>query len=99
MAWTSRSRVGRADGVLEGSVDGQLIVLQTATGEYAGLDGTAVRIWELLAQPTTFGDLVETLAAEHQVPRGECAPDVAQCLERLRRQGLVILREAFTSVP
>jgi Coenzyme PQQ synthesis protein D (PqqD) len=89
MAWTSRSRVGRADGVVEGSVDGLLIVLQPATGEYAGLDGTAVRIWELLAQPQTFGHLVETLAAEHQAPRGECAPEIAQCLEGLRRQGLV----------
>ena len=91
MAWTRRSRVGRAEGVLEGTVDRQLILLQPATGEYAGLDGTAVRVWELLALPTTFGQLVDTLAAEFEVPRSQCSPDIAHCLEGLRRQGLVSL--------
>jgi hypothetical protein len=92
MAWSRQSLVARAEDVLEGSVDGQLIVLQPANGEYAGLDGTAVRIWELLAEPTRFGDLVDTLAAEYEVPRSQCAPDVAQWLEGLRRSELVSVR-------
>jgi hypothetical protein len=89
MAWTRRSRIARAVGVLEGHVDGQLIVMQPGSGEYAGLDGTAESIWRLLAAPVTFGDLVDTFATDYQVPRNECAPDVAQWLEGLRRQGLV----------
>jgi Coenzyme PQQ synthesis protein D (PqqD) len=89
MAWTRHTRIGRAEGALEGSVDGLLILLQSGNGEYAGLDGTALRIWELLAAPTTFGELVDTLAAEYQVPRSQCAPDVARWLEEVRRQDLV----------
>lgn len=89
MAWKRRALVSRADGVLEGIVDGQLVVLQPANGEYAGLDGTAVRIWKLIAQPTTLGSVIDTLAAEYGVPRSECAADIVQCLEGLRRKQLV----------
>ena len=74
---------------MQGAVDGVLIVMQPTTGEYSGLEGTAVRIWQLLAEPTTFGELVDQLAVEYDVSRGECAPDVAQWLEQVRRQQLV----------
>jgi hypothetical protein len=60
-------------------------------GEYAGLDGTAARVWELLARPTTVGGLVDTLTGEYDVSRGECARDVVRCLEDLRRHGIVAL--------
>jgi hypothetical protein len=91
MAWTKASGVGRASHVLEGRLDGQTILFQPLTGEYAGLDGTAARVWELLAGPTTFGGLVDTLTGEYDVSRGECARDVVRCLEDLRRHGVVAL--------
>ena len=89
MAWTRATQVARGEGVVEGAVDGVLIVMQPITGEYSGLEGTAARIWQLLAEPTTFGELVDQLAVEYDVSRGECAPDVAQWLEQVRRQELV----------
>ena len=89
MTWSRSSRVSRDADVLEASVDGHLVVLHPGNGEYAGLDGTARRTWELLADPTTFGELVDLLAAEFGVPRSVCAPDLAGFLEGARRQGLV----------
>lgn len=91
MAWALTSVLGRADHVLEGVVDGQVIVFQPHTGEYAGLDGTSAHVWSLLEQPTTFGELVDTLVATYDVSRSQCAAEVAQCLEGLRRQGIVSL--------
>lgn len=94
MAWTRRTRPRQADGVIEGCVDGQLVVLQTRTGDYAGLDGTALHIWQLLAQGITVGELVDTLAVDYTVPRSECAPGVVECLEGLLRQGLLVVEHA-----
>jgi len=89
MAWKRRALVRRADAVLEGNVDDNLVVLQPANGEFAGLAGTAVRIWELIERPITLGEVIDTLAAEYGVPRSECAPEVVQCLEGLRVKQLV----------
>jgi hypothetical protein len=89
MAWKRRSLVRRADAVLDATIDDAVVVMQPANGEYAGLAGTAVRIWELIDQPTTLGEVIDTLAAEYGVPRSECAPDIVQSLEGLRRKGLV----------
>jgi len=55
------------------------------------LDGTALHVWELLAQCTNLGELIDTLAAEYEVQRSECAPDIVPCLEGLLRQDLLVL--------
>jgi Coenzyme PQQ synthesis protein D (PqqD) len=94
MAWKRRTEVRRADAVLEATIDDAVVVMQPANGEYAGLAGTAVRIWELIDQPTTLGEVIDTLAAEYGVLRSECAPDIVQSLEGLRRKGLVETADA-----
>ena len=92
MAWKRRVQVRRTTGVIEGAFDDDLVVLQPDNGEYAGLAGTAVDIWQLICEPTTLGEVIDRLAAEYGVPRGECAPEIVECLEGLRRKQLV---EAF----
>jgi hypothetical protein len=89
VAWTRGTRIACAGGLLETRVDEDLVVLDPVTGEYAGLDGTAAAIWGALAGPTTFGELVDRIAADHGVARSDCAPDIATYLESLRRKGLV----------
>ena len=91
MAWTRQARPRQARGWSTAGSTGSLIVLQTRSGEYAGLDGTALHVWELLAQCANLGELIDTLAAEYEVPRSECAPDIVPCLEGLLRQGLLVL--------
>ena len=92
MAWAWGSRVGRADGVLTGELDGRLVVFQPRNGEYAGLDGTAFAVWERLSTPQTFGCLVDTLTAAEPATHG--AGDIAACLDELLRQGLVEMQHS-----
>jgi hypothetical protein len=73
MAWTRKSHVGRAFGVVEGVLDGQVTLLQPVTGEYAGLGSTAAHVGELLDPPPTLGRLVGALPTAYDVPRAECA--------------------------
>ncbi len=98
MAWKRSVQVGRAPGVIEEGLDDVLVVLQPANGQYAGLAGTAVDIWELICEPTSLGEVIDSLAAEYGVARSECAPEIVQCLEGLRRKELVEASEVDNPV-
>jgi hypothetical protein len=89
MAWSATDRPVRAPGVVAGLADGHLVVMQTLTGEFAGIEGTGLRLWELVAEGLSVRELVATLMAEYAVSRGECAPAVVEWLETLRRAGVV----------
>ena len=67
----------------------ELIVTQSETDAYFGLDGTGKRIWELLDSPTTIGSLCDRLSAEFDVEPNQIEPDVIAFLTELKRQDLI----------
>lgn len=64
-------------------LDGEAVVLQLATGFYYSLDGVAVRVWELLAEPRSIEEIVTVLCGEFDVERARCLVDVSRLMEEL----------------
>lgn len=65
--------VVRNKNVLQASLDrDQLALLKPAGTEYIALNGTGPRIWELIEQERSLGDLCDTLLAEFAVTPDEC---------------------------
>ena len=83
-------RIKRTDDILTAPLDDMLLMMSVAHGKYFGLNGAGPRIWELLEQPITEGDLVEALLAEYEVTPEICATEVAAFLTGLRERGLLV---------
>jgi hypothetical protein len=58
-------------------------------GCYYGLNVTATRIWDMLAQPITVSGLCAQLAGEFAVPLHQCEQEVLEFLGDLMSRGLV----------
>jgi len=86
---TADTPVHRADGVLATEVDGALLMLNIARGQYHGLNEVGARIWELLERPVSQTALVAALTAEFEVTEEECAAAVADFLGQLHARGLL----------
>ena len=71
---------------------GASAVLNLDTKVYYTVEGTALRIWEALAQPTSVRALVERLVARYEVEPARCRREVLAFLEQLLAQGLVEVR-------
>lgn len=71
------------------TVDGETVLLNDETGAYQGLAGVGSRIWELVQEPTTVGDVVETITAEYDVDEGRCERDVRGFVGELAAERLV----------
>jgi hypothetical protein len=81
--------IRRAPEPLAADLPGETVLMSLASGRYYGLEGTARRIWELLAAPCTVQDLATALAAEYEVPSDRAAEDLRPFLDQMHREGLL----------
>ena len=82
--------VSRHTAVVSAEV-GDTHVLLSDTLAYHGVEGTGLRIWELLEQPRTVDALVATLTTEYAVDEARCRSSVTSFVAALHERGLVAL--------
>jgi hypothetical protein len=77
--------------VVAADMDGETVMLSIASGKYYGIDAVGSRIWELLSEPKTMSELVQSLREEYDVEPEQCRADVVDFLHYLCGEGLVKL--------
>jgi hypothetical protein len=75
-------------------LEGEAVILDTATGEYYGFNEVGARIWTLLQEPMTFTALVDALLEEYRVDRDQCEAEVKDLLRRMAEKNLLELDPA-----
>ena len=78
-----------APGVLEQSVDDDLIVFNPTDESYYTLNRTAREVWELADGSRTVDGVVAHLAAEYGAEPADLHDDVAGIIAGLRETGLI----------
>lgn len=73
-------------------MDGELVMMSVARGEYFGLGGIAPRLWALLETPRTPSFLRETVLSEFDVDESTCRRDVAEFVATMIAKGLARVR-------
>lgn len=81
-----------ASGRLDCRLDEEAVILDPDRGVYYGLDPVGARIWSLVAEPRTLGDILAILLEEYDVDRDRCERDLLELLGRLEEVGLVEFR-------
>lgn len=75
-------------------LEGELVLLNLATGVYFGLDPIGTRIWALIDDGRTAHEIVSTITAEYEVDAEACRADLEKFLATLRDNDLVDLDAA-----
>jgi len=71
-------------------------ILNLKNTVYYGLNPVGARVWNLLQQPRTVGELRDVLLDEYEVDAGRCESDLLELLEKMRSEGLIDVRSAAT---
>lgn len=74
-------------------------VLHLKNGMYYGLDSVGARIWELIQQPRSLGEVRDTLIAEYEVDADRCERDLVELCEKLLAEGLIELQDQSQALP
>ena len=56
---------------------------------YYGLNEVGTRVWNLLGEPRSVGQLRDALIDEYDVAQSLCEKDLLALLEQLRSEGLI----------
>lgn len=82
--------IARVAGVVDAFVDDQLVVLSPKDFSYHALDPVGAKIWELLAEPRTFGSLIDTLVDHYRVDADSCRLDTSPFVNRMMEIGVIV---------
>jgi len=61
---------------------------------YYGMNAVGTRVWNLLGEPKSVGQLRDVLLDEYEVESARCEQDLLQLLEQMRTEGLIEVRGA-----
>jgi hypothetical protein len=86
--------VRRSATLLEAEVDGELVALHVESGTCFGYNQSATRIWTLIEEPATVGDIRAALLQEYEIDAETCRIEVDALLKQLQEDGLVTLEPA-----
>jgi pyrroloquinoline quinone biosynthesis protein D len=84
------SRFRRKERVLTQRAADQWILLNPDDGQYYALDEVSGRVWELCDGSRSVADVVATLAADYDAPRGTIESDVMEFLQEMADESLVL---------
>ena len=90
----SKIRSGREQISVE--LAGEAVILCTKSGVYYGLEEVGARIWQLIKEPKTVQDLLDTILQEFDASADQCEPDLLDLLDDLRSKGLVEICDETT---
>jgi hypothetical protein len=75
--------------VLSRTLQDEMVVLNIERGMYFGLDEVGTRIWSLLGEGRSLGDVVATIVDEYDVGDAQGVEDVLALARQLLEHGLV----------
>jgi hypothetical protein len=88
------ARVRVPESVLFCDLDGEAVILESASGRYFGLDEVGTRVWSLLATDGRVGAAFEALLAEYEVGADRLRRELLDFVATLAARRLLALEAA-----
>jgi hypothetical protein len=75
--------------VMARQVGDETVILDLGSGTYFGLDPVGARIWQLIGEGKTLGEICDTMLDEFEVTREALERDVIDLADKLLEQKLI----------
>ena len=83
------SKIRRCAKVLEAEIDGEVVLMNSVSGSYCGLDDIGAEVWRQLAQPAAVGELCTALAGVYDGDRATIERETIALLQQIASQQLI----------
>lgn len=87
----SATTIARSPDAVSRAVAGEALVFDLGSNRFFTLDGVGTRVWELIAQPTTFGEVLAAMLSEYDVEEERLAEDLQRLFGEMAEGRLVRL--------
>ena len=86
------STVIRSADQVSTDLGGEAVILGLQSEEYFSLDGVGPRIWEMIQEPRTVQEILNTILNDYAVEPERCERDLLAVLQELAGEGLVEIK-------
>ena len=83
------SRMVVASGLVDYTLSDEVVILNSKSGVYYGLNAGGVRVWELLQEPHDANQVKVALLNEYDVEPQRCEEEVLALLQHMADVGLI----------
>ncbi|MBP1638432.1 MAG: PqqD family protein [Bacteroidetes bacterium] len=67
--------------IIDGELDDNQVMMHLEKGKYFGLNPVGKRIWDMIQQPKSFDEIIDTLLHEFEVEEEVCVREVKAFLD------------------
>jgi hypothetical protein len=92
---TALPRVSQMDGPISADLNGELAILDPASGLYFGLNEVGALIWNFIATEKSVTEIVDRVLEEYNIDRDKCTADVVRLLGQLEMRDLLKMHETI----
>ncbi|RYL92703.1 lasso peptide biosynthesis PqqD family chaperone [Sporolactobacillus sp. THM7-4] len=89
--------VMQSQGNVASDMDGEKVMLSISSGKYYNLGKVGGAIWDLIQNPISVADLIQSLTQRYDVAPESCRRDVISFLNDLKAEGLICLPDSVHS--
>jgi len=75
--------------VVSADLEDEVVILNLKDGVYYGLNPVGARIWNLLQQPRTVGEIRDIILQEYETSPQRCEEDLRRLLQEMDGRGLI----------
>jgi hypothetical protein len=79
------------------TLDDEAVILNLKDGVYYGLNPMGARIWDLIQESRTVGEIRNIILEEYEVEPERCEQDLVRLLNELAAKGLVKIDDGKTA--
>lgn len=83
------TRIKVAEDQVSSAVSNEIVILNLKTGTYHSLNPVGARIWQLIQEPKTVREIIDTLLVEYEVEVDVCESDLNELLNKLESAKLI----------
>lgn len=86
---TEKTLLQRKVEIMTADMKGDTVMMDVETGKYYNLGEVGGRIWDLMENPITLGDMADRLTGEYDVTRERCLREILPFLQSLLERNLI----------
>lgn len=79
--------------VISGKLEDQIVMMDIEKGKYFSMNPVATRVWELLEEPSSAGELCNKLLDEFEVSKEQCYDEVLELLGKMKELDLLEIKQ------
>lgn len=90
---TLKTKLRTDPSVVFNEMDGEIIMMSIANGEFYGINALGSRIWQMLETPKAVSEICDGLMSDFDVTREQCEQDVLLFLTRMVEKGVMTVAD------